>query len=420
MKKTILKSAVLCASIFGLALSANAAVINLNLTGASAEYTFWSAAAGPFLTSLGCTDVKSAKTGKQGITMGTCNSGADTVYVRYASKASYDGIESQKGLDPFNLTSCTDKSQREFADENQTDFAAGTVNGTTCQQVTLGASDVAASTFNQASSGALYGPLGGDQYAPSFHDLDASGLTSYNPIVVPFSFFKTTDVPANNMTRLMATQIFGGQVANWSAFNTAWNIPIVACLRHAGSGTHATLDAAVFRGEANMSTKEDTLGLFGPITYFNLGSGDLIKCLEWAHTNGYGGVGYSDVDKVLDANGQIITDPANAVNGVMQMPYNGEQAYKRNIVNGVYSFWSAQWIYEDPCETMGPNAPSSCTAGGDIHGVAANGALHTYIVDMMNFASDPANIALSGKGDFWAAQGEMKINKASDWAWPSR
>ncbi len=420
MKKVILKSALLCASVFGLALSANAAVINLNLTGASAEYTFWSAAAGPFLSGLGCTDIKSAKTGKQGITMGTCNSGADTVYVRYASKASYDGIESQKGLDPFGLTSCNDKTQREFADVAQTDFAAGTVNGTTCQQVTLGASDVAASTFNQSSSGELYGPLGGGSYAPTFHNIDASGLTSYNPIVVPFSFFKTTDVPATNMTRLMATQIFGGTVADWGAFNPAWSgIPIVACLRHAGSGTHATLDAAVFRNEAKLSTKEDSFGLFGPITYFNLGSGDLIKCLEWAHSNGYGAVGYSDVDKVLDTNGQIITDPANAVNGVMQMTYQGEEATKNNIVNGVYDFWSNQWIYEDTCESEVP-APNGCTGGDDPHGVAAGGALHTYISKMMVFASDPANIALSGKGDFWAAQGEMNVHKSSDWAWPTR
>ncbi len=420
MKKSIVKSAVLCASVLGLAMSANAAVINLNLTGASAEYTFWSAAAHPFLASLGCTAIQDAKTGKQGITMGTCNSGADTVYIRYASKASYDGVVSQKGIDPFNQTTCIDKSEREFADETLADFSTGAVNGTKCQQVTLGASDVNAGTFNQQSHGQLLGPLGGGQYDPSFSGIDASGLTTYNPIVVPFSFFKTIDVPTNNMTRLMATQIFGGTVADWGAFNPLWaGVPVAACLRHAGSGTHATLDAAVFRGEAKMSTTEDAFGFFGPVTYFNEGSSDLVRCLEWAHTNGYGAVGYSDVDKVLDVNGQIITDPANAVNGVMQMSYQGEQAVKSNIVNGVYDFWSSQWIFEDTCETMVP-APLGCTGGDDPKGVAAGGALHTYITQMMAFASDPANIALSGKGDFWAAQGEMHVSKASDWAWPTR
>ncbi len=425
MKKTVIKSALLCASLFGMAISANAADINVNITGASAQFTFWAAAAGPFLTSQGCTNVQVAKQGTTyGITRGTC--AGDTVYVRYTSNASYDGIASKKGTDPFNKTSCADKYTRAFADENNagttwgTVAAPGVVGGTTCQQVTVGASDVAASTFNQESHGALLGPNGGAQSDFVIKGLDDSGLTIYHPIVVPFNFFKTTQVPTSNMTREMATQIFGAQVSDWNQFNPAWpSTPIVACLRHAGSGTAATLDAGVFRNEATMSTNEDSGGLFGPITYFNNGSSDEINCLRWAATQGYGGVGYADIDQVLNA-GAIITNPANAVNGVMHMAYSGEYGLKNNIVNGIYDFWSAQSMYEDKCESMTTGRPTTCTGPVDPRGVAAGGKLHTWINNMMTFASSPANIALSGKGAFWAASGEMNVSKGSDFGWPHR
>lgn len=425
MKKTIMKSAVLCASVFGMAMAANAAEINVNITGASAQFTFWSAAAGPFLTAQGCTNVQVAKQGTTyGITRGTC--AGDTVYVRYTSNASYDGIASQKGTDPFNKTSCVDKYTRAFADENNagttwgTVAAPGAVGGTACKQVTVGASDVAASTFNQESHGMSLGPLGGTYVDYIIKGIDDSGLTIYNPIVVPFNFYKTTQVPTSNMTRLMATQIFGGQVSDWQQLNAAWpSTPIVACLRHAGSGTAAGMEANVFRNEAQVSTNEDSGGLFGPITYFNNSSGDSIKCLQWASSQGFGGVSYADVDQVLSG-GNIITDPANAVSGVMHMAYGGEYGLKSNIVNGIYDYWTAQSMYEDKCESMTTGRPTTCTGPVDPRGVAVGGKLHTWIDKMMTFASSPANIALSGKGNFWAAQGEMSVTKGSDFSWASR
>jgi ABC-type phosphate transport system substrate-binding protein len=183
--------------------------------------------------------------------------------------------------------------------------------------------------------------------------------------------------------------LFSGSVTNWNQFNSSFpDEQIVICLRHAGSGTHATLDAAVMRGDWPLVTFEDPTGSFGgPIVYFNDGSSDLMKCVE---QNAYA-VGYADADQ---SHG-----PGSSYANVKSLTYMGETASRENIKNGLYDFWSAQWLYEDPTE---PNYA----------------VLHPVVVDLMNYASDPANLP-SSKADWWATQNEMQVSKANDFAYPS-
>jgi hypothetical protein len=69
-------------------------------------------------------------------------------------------------------------------------------------------------------------------------------------------------------------------------------------------------------------------------------------------------------------------------------------------VNGQYSFWSAQWLYEDPSEPDYDNT-------------------HPYVVALDAFASDPANLTIVGK-ELWAAQDELNVVKPNDFALPTR
>ena len=89
------------ASLLAMAGAANAATVEMNFFGASAQYLFWKSAAAGYLTHLGCTQDLS-KTGTNGnyfATVGTnCTAApapitsADTIVIRYSSKASYAGI----------------------------------------------------------------------------------------------------------------------------------------------------------------------------------------------------------------------------------------------------------------------------------------------------------------------------------------
>ncbi len=438
MIKKLVKTAVLGGTLLGMVASANAADYDINIYGASAQYTFWKAAAEEFLKDQGCdaADISTAYDAKHGIVRcqggtdgsgnptGGLNGDGNTYYIRYSSKASYDGIFSVQGLNPFNVdTDCGDNNMRKMVDETSvtwgTHSSAKDVMPLACKDVTVGASDVAASTFQQESHGLKYGPkvLSNTSYLDNYvNDVTIDDSYDYfRPIVVPFAFFRNADaatpVPFDNMSRLMATSLFSGQVMNWNEFDSSEaSVPVVLCLRHAGSGTHATLDAAVMRGDYAMVTTQALPGslpvLFKqqPVTYFNDGSSDLMRCVGGADNDVVGGdyegyspigaVGYADADKVeMDAE---TGEYHGSYGDVKLMTWQGEAAVKNNIVNGKYDFWSAQWLYyKETNETL----------------VALLEALNT-------FASDADTLALTGKDTYWAAQEEMMVEKATDFTYP--
>jgi hypothetical protein len=423
--KRILKSAI--ASVSMLAAFAGtglAATVDINIYGASAQYLYWNAAAPGMFANMGCTAVQQAQMadGKNAITRATC--GLDTVYMRVSAKASFDGIESLKGIDanagsaercdsgdPGYPGASLAPYYREMVDENSCTFttppSVGACSAKKCARVTLGASDVSGESFTQSSSGQLKGPLGGGSITRNFTGISTSGLSSYNPLVVPFAFFANTSVTRDlnyggtpnyqtidNITRMMAVMIFSGQAWYWADFGADFNgNNIVACMRHAGSGTHATIDYAVMNGKwgANLVATERT---GGPFVYFNDGSSDMMKCINGSGLwNGAGAIGYADAD-------QSTSGYANTV----RLNYNGVPASRANIRNGIYDFWSTQWAYEDP------TAPGYANT-------------HPYIVSMMNYAANPNNIpgASSWGSDktlWWAAKSEMWYMKNSDQLYP--
>ncbi len=381
----------------GMVGSASAAVVDINIYGASAQYLFWNSAAMDFLLDQGCTNVGRAQTadGKNGITRGTCS--GDTVYIRYTSKASYDGIYAVKGqwnpLEAVADHQCANQpAQRLLADEATCTFTStgdpGACSGTKCMSVLIGASDVAGESFMQRSKGALSGPLGGTLQNRIFVGIDTSTLSNFRPVVVPFAFFANDTVtrngaPITNIPRVQAVMIFSGQVDNWRDFGTEFvDLPIVQCLRHAGSGTHATLDFAVMRGNnwgGTLITLDKNNG-GPPNAYFNDGSADEMKCINGSGTwTGTGAIGYADADQSLTSYGNVV-----------RLKYNGEEASKYNVVNGLYNFWSAQWLFTRAADATSP-----------------------WVVALTNFASDATNIPLD-KQAYWASQSEMKYKKTTD------
>jgi len=412
MKAPVKKTLMAGAALLALSGAAQAASIDLNLYGASAQFLFWNAAAKPFLESRGCTGVQNDGDSKNGITTGTC--GTDTVTIRYSSKASYDGI--------FAVTGSTNSQAVNECGGNMYQRKMKTAYGSTatsCKDVHLAASDVAGESFVQSSYGRLKGPLGavGSEVTRSFSGVATTGLTPYQPLVVPFGFFankaikvstcesgtfagnlctedtKLADCGASvnctsntisNITREQAVQIFGGQVYSWTDFGASYAVDggdntLVACLRHAGSGTHSTLDKVIFNGSAPVAvaTTENTSG---PTIYFNDGSGDEMACINALA----GAIGYADADQ------------ANLTNTV-SLKYNGIPAARNLIRNGAYDFFTNQWMYEK--------------AGLDT-------AQHTLVEALATYAADPAHLP-GTKAAYWAAKAEMVFNKDNDSSYPA-
>lgn len=431
MKKSIKQSLVVAAGVLSVAGIAQAATIDVNLYGASAEATLWSALSAPFLQAAapagpGCATVTVKNSGGSagGIATGTgCNGAAnDTINFRYTGKNSIDGILSVKGqVDPNVTTGCTNATDRKLFG------STASTAPDTCLPIDLGASDVSGDAFVQRTYGQLKGPLAAatDPYVTrSYTGISTTGLNSYRPVVVPFAFFVDNSVSVSkcsggahdgnlcttataatdcgagisclsasldNVTREMAVNIFSGNAMFWSDFGASYTVTgktpavndnITACFRAAGSGTHATLDAAVM----NKSWGAPLLQNQTAYAFFNDSTGDLMNCLG-ART---GSIGYADAD-------------ATAPTTVHVVKYNGVPARRNTIRNGNYDFWSAQWLFE-----------SAAAAG--------NAAKHNLITQLNSFASNSANLSaatLPTKYPFWATAGEMVYGKPTDFTYPT-
>lgn len=428
MFKTIVKGALIGATALALAVPAHA-LTEVHLFGASAQYKFWTDAAPAFLASpagancLGT--VQHAKTEDvtdNELTMSTRDAGAaqgfdcqgkgEHVVVTYTTFASQKGIDAVQGVATFDGCPVGEAGTPDWNDLDGDTVGvtwgpfpgtAGSVDDLECQDIAIGASDAAGEAFTQESHGQLKGPNGGGWYDSVTTPSNTTGLEDCRPIVVPFAFFGSDNLPViptgaqGNLTRLQAVSIFSGQVNDWSDMGYG-ALPIAACLRHAGSGTHATLDAAVMRGDSPLLVDEALPGSFPvnmgftPVTYFNKGSSDLVKCVRDAGNAGYGAVGYADADK----NGAGYNSYAK-VSNCQRLQYMGADAGASTIKNGIYDFWSAQWLYfradEDP-------------------------DVKAKVLELCAFAADGLNMPPSRAG-FWAAENDMKVVKATDFTFPT-
>ncbi len=498
--KKMTKGFIAGAALMGMVSSAGAADYNLNIYGASAQYKFWLNLSESFLldpTGGECSNVEQDSYNKKhGIARGTgCLGDNSTIYIRYSSRASYDGINA-----------INDQTTREMVDETScVTWAGPKANSCTAlksAQPNLGASDVAWDAFTQSTTGWEDGNINwpNDPYsAPSatvvFPSAPGATVTSFQPIVVPFAFFANNSVgkfrcvrpeindpagpisqagwnpmashkayphgmwecdptksvgdgnnpqcvgyykcidnvcngginsgqecdtandcpdvaledtrceamPLNNINHAMAGLIFSGKINNWEDFGPYFTPgKIVRCMRHAGSGTHATVDDLLKPYSLkNVSTPKPLA--YGP-TWHYTSSSDLMRCVA----DFKGAVGYADADKLLDFKGikdgcaedpegnpDNHRDDPDGFAGAHIMQYNGVEPTRQKIINCEYEFWAAQHVYYDT--------------------TAFTGMLETLRHRLETFSSDSANLTEANIGNaanFWGTQSQMKCGKS--------
>jgi hypothetical protein len=351
----------------------------------------------------------------------------DTVIIRYTTFASAEGVYAGLGIDPKNAEAgaCSNATDRQMADETNTTFTHGTsvipaptggVHGVKCVDIQLGTADIDPACFTQKT----YGPYKWDAFGtndpgtwtqwkdamgsifgqPDKHScrdcdtwwirefspipVDSNNYTVFNPVVVPFAFFvhqASLGSTVTNITRPMAQMLFSQQVENWSSFYPGLNQEVVLCIRHAGSGTHATMDWHVVNpfGMAQLAKHPDEVGDSTKIvqTYTNKGSSDEAGCIAYFP----GAIGYLDADK----NG-----PDTCAGGVCRTLYQGVTASRDAIRKGLYDFEAANWVVANNTDA------------------AAN-----EVQDLMAYMADPSNLDLTDQAGFWASQDEMQVTRST-------
>jgi ABC-type phosphate transport system substrate-binding protein len=437
--KKVLKVAALGASIVALASAASAADLNMNIYGASAQGKFWKAEAKTFLETpflnggAGCTGAtvvgQAPGNSKLGITVGqNCElAGGDKVFIRYTENKSVEGPRAVMNLDPQEVDNCitgqpTNDGQRSQAHWDGSAFSAQ------CLDVHVGASDVASESFTQESHGYLNGKYNSTQFDEVLAGQVIPGAADIGraeqPIIVPFSFFANSKLPVDGINRQQALLLFSGNINNWNQFGSAYvpagftNSRVVLCMRHAGSGTHATLDKAIMRGDRLLSSQQsvsNSIVAASPKILFHESSSDLMKCVNEngtylpTTTIEVAAIGYADTDKPvssLDASGNEVFSYPN----VKRLKYNGGgegmtpanmtafgySGQKNEIINGINEFWSSQWMY------IKQGQESETTMG--------------LFDKMMAFASSKVLpcTAANTTGCYWLTKGQLKAKKETD------
>ena len=431
--KKIIKTAALSASLVALASTAFASDLSLNLFGSSAQANFWNQNAVTFLTTAagsggeGCQSAVSGfsdpGTNKHGIVIGTncAGNGGGRVIIRYTSNKSVEGLYAAAGLNPNGVDGATcnnDPTMRLQAYDVNSD---GTTFSAQCQKVDVAVSDVASESFTQSSNGNYNGwltvtPVQHLNLATANPPIPGQNYfgTASQPIIVPFSFYANSNAGISKLNRQQALLLFSGNVATWDMFGQGFpQKNVVVCMRHAGSGTLATLDKAIMRGDRPLSTNQLTGG--APTVWFMQGTPDMLNCINSNGGDATGksaAIGYADSDAMTTGyNGDGSENLNSSYPNVQRLLYNGGgqgmtaanktnygySAVKNEIINGSYEFWSAQEMYLNPND-------------------AQNATVANLFNQAVTFAGNPQ--ACPGLGCYWAAASEVQVTKESDSAVP--
>ncbi|MBL0715790.1 MAG: hypothetical protein JJV98_19050 [Desulfosarcina sp.] len=396
---------------------------------------------------------------------GSSEFNGQTLIFKYASFASAQGIYAVQGQNPDNVDpECVGNdyyrlilSPNTYA-LNGTDWE--TVGGENivdnaslanceCQEIKLGASDVEAECFNDKSHGQLKGPFGGDWSDFEISDLTAPvpPLALYKPVIVPFRFFANCDpqapVPFTDISSIMGRLIFTGTVANWNKFrpdldgdgtlepDVLYNgttsggdsLPLIQCVRHAGSGTQATTRGCIVRSPSPDTERPLTNMLvqwnIASAVFFNKGSSDMMRCIGGWKENakapkyendenpiieghvvdnyraGIGAIGYADADKldtITTNTGSCLGSPAK-YGHIHECFFDGVEPIVANVANCRYGcYWSPQHIYARYSEYTGDE--------------------QSFIDNLIDYASDPVNMP-ANRANYWVAGSDMKCCKDS-------
>ncbi|MGD9159972.1 MAG: hypothetical protein PVG39_16275 [Desulfobacteraceae bacterium] len=434
MFKKLVKITISIGALLAASTGVDAAEYNINIYGAKAQYTYWSEAAPAFLYQKCNTTVQWAKDAadKQGISYcDDYDTTHDEVYIRYASKASYDGLYAVSGQDPLGNSGICADNERMMADETNTNFgdyepegeAPEGVTGYACKDITVAASDNDITGYDQESHGLRNGPstAGNIWFDGEMKDLAwPPGFTPtiYNPFAIPYSFFRnansTTSPNIDNIGLVYASLIFSGQITDWMTLDPTLtsSIPMVVCMRHAGSDSVAHLNAAVMSKSSFSLVKDQVLTTdisyivgASPAIYFNRESSDMMRCVGGAGSregyenyDGIGAIGYGYTGKVI-VDG--ITGEYHDVDGfgdIKLMSYANVYLRHNELVSKPDCFENYFWYYS-----------LMVTDGSDPGG---------FVTALKSFAYDPANMP-GYMANYMATCREMKARKDTPYSDPS-
>jgi hypothetical protein len=361
--KKVFKTAALGITLAALASVASATDYELNIYGASAQFTFWgqgqaelfvrsqssgaiNVANASLKGGLGCQKAGTNFTGDFGVTVGTnCQAlpnPADRVVIRYTKDNSIEGVRAAVGLNPSNKSSvCGDTAKRKLGTFTATESGTTTLSVTAvnpgatstadCYVVDVGASDVAMTSFTQTTKPATGTPtvLRGINSLNGITPLNTQQINTFNalevakPVIVPFSFFANkalvrvdadTQAPKldsngqpigiDNLSRQQVLMIFGAptNLYTWDQFGPDYPAKTVArCVRTAGSGTHATLEKAVMRGSNINLIQQELIDVEDTFMKLVPGSTEMLACVNdnAGFPNDAIAVGYADSDYIM-------------------------------------------------------------------------------------------------------------------------
>jgi hypothetical protein len=422
--KKIVNIALIAAVMTGAAVTAQAATKEVHLYGASAQRDFWKDFGVTYLTNLGCSNVAKATNGSNYIALtGTncTNSSGDNIYITYSSVSSIEGLLAVKGEAPnnplLNDTCGGDNNMREVADWTTCNYTTGVCGAMKCADITAGTSDVEGSSFTQESHGALQGHLGGAMTDLTLSPITFDGMyENRKPTIVPFAFYVNNGIGSAapvgdlaNLTRTQAVNLFSGHIPYWGrlkGFELYNSNPVVLCLRHAGSGTHATLEKAVFRDDTKNPDDATALQLVkyqdtsaAPYKFFYESSSNMKLCVEDNGRTATGSpipfnaraIGYMDADQVSTKAHQMKYQGSPAIDITLFNNRATNPGVTNPYINkGSYDFWSAQNVYFK---------------------TADNAALGNLISEMMDFAETAIPTTKTG---IWSTGAALKVVKPTD------
>ena len=438
--KNIVAAALGVGSILGFALSAEAA-IEVNMGGASAGTPFATevplSLCDPASGSYRPTHYVNGGFGSPVITSGkvhtwVCKRAGADIIIRYSATGSSDGVKklqqpeanalsNMNFLDHVGAVGCTGPTTLiRPSDSKAYDEYTGCTGGPVQLPVNIGWSDVAGSSFHQnGPPGTVVVPL------------DDSALISTQVAIVPFSFVVgngvqkvsggTVQGKVANLSSYQVESLLSRQVTDWKQLglgtapiqadgspapvNTPADAtsPVTLCLRTAGSGTKAALDETVMVTAVETGIGSATLTNAASGVYFGTSNQDVRDCIignpglipaRPAHPNGFG---YMEADQA-----DLAANPTVGVSKAYEVKMDGFKARdltladpKENLKCGKWKYWVG--------ERMNTRNPSSSDAN-------VAGLISTIITT----ASDPFTIGILPAGQFWAAPGQMNVQKNAD------
>jgi hypothetical protein len=423
--KKLINTAMFAALITGAAISANATDIQIDMYGASAQRDYWKELGYDFMTKtvgedgMGCVSAhKSQYDGNFIVIKGeTCAyAGGDDVYITYGSVASIEGVKAAKEVAPIDdKNSCAANNGNAYRQVVNTATCTwvpwdttDNVNGVctkSCNNIELGASDVEGVSFTQKSSGQKFGHLvhsNNTYYSENLTGESVTGLTRKTPTIVPFAFYANSDIPElTDINRTVAVNLFSGNISSLgqlAGLEAYADKGVQLCFRHAGSGTHATLDKGIMNKSGFSLVEEESVStdVTIPNAFFYQSSDSKTKtneagmkqCIETNGGRGRGAnfiaIGYMDAD-------------AAETSHMHRLTYNGAAATPDNINNGAYEFWAAQNVYYKSIDANMTTAQKN------------------LVTKMMTFASSNVPAA---KVDYWTAVNNLNVSKPADTSIP--